>query len=124
MSATTASPSLSKRSATTTALAPSRANSRAVAAPMPPAAPLIRATLSFIRMVRAPSSRKLEADDAGNDQADRDDAHGRYRIAKGQDTDHERADGADACPHSVRRPHRDEALRPQKQGAAGGHGDD
>src|SRR3954470_10123695 len=106
MSATTASPSLSKRSATTTALAPSRANSRAVAAPMPPAAPLTKATLSFIRMVRAPTfvqrSRKLEADDAGNDQADRDDAHGRRRIAEGQDTDHECADRADARPHSVR----------------------
>src|SRR5215216_6002914 len=124
MSATTASPSLSKRSATTTALAPSRANSRAVAAPMPPAAPLTRATLSFIRMIRAPSSRKLEAYDAGNDQADRDDAHGRCRIAEGQDADHERADRADPRPHSVRRPHRNDALRPQKQCTAGRHGDD
>src|SRR4029453_16238001 len=100
MSATTASPSLSKRSATTTALAPSRASSRAVAAPMPPAAPETRATLSFMRMVYAPSSRKLEADDAGNDQADRDETHGRCRIAEGQDADHE---CAAPPPSSVRR---------------------
>src|SRR5512138_318076 len=108
MSATTASPSLSRRSATTTALAPSRANSRAVAAPMPPAAPLTRATLSFIRMVRAPSLRKLEADDTGHDQADRHDAQGRRRIAERQDAHREGADGADAGPHSVRRAHWDE----------------
>src|SRR5882757_6366407 len=124
MSATTASPSLSRRSATTTALAPSRANRRAVAAPMPPAAPLTRATLPFMRMIRAPSSRKLEADDAGNDQANRYDAHGRCRIAKGQDADHEGADRADARPHGVGRAHGDMALRPQKQRAAGHHGDD
>src|SRR5688572_33175138 len=106
MSATTASPSLSRRSATTTALAPSRANRRAVAAPMPPAAPVTRATLSFIRMVRAPSSRKLEADDAGNDQAYRRDPHGRRRSAKGQDADHEGADRADAGPYSSGSAHR------------------
>src|SRR5215207_457815 len=124
MSATTASPSLSRRSATTTALAPSRANSRAVAAPMPPAAPVTSATLSFIRMVRAPSSRKLEADDAGNDQADRGDPHGRRRIAEGHDADHEGADRADARPYRIGSPHRNDALGPQKQRAAGRHGDD
>src|ERR1700722_19700995 len=48
---TTAWPSASSMSATTT-FAPSRANRRAVAAPIPDAAPVTIATLSFRRMVR------------------------------------------------------------------------
>src|SRR5258707_7269021 len=124
MPATTAAPSLSKRSATTTALAPSRASRRAVAAPMPLDAPLIRATLSFMRMVCAPSSGYLEADDAGHDQGDRDQAHGRCGIAERDDADHERADRADAGPYRIRRPHGNEALCPQKQRAACRHGND
>src|SRR6266702_1955050 len=107
MSAATASPSLSRTSATTTALAPSRPNRRAVAAPIPLAAPVTRATLSFMRMVRAPCSRDLEADDSGDDQADRDEAYGRGRIAERQDTHGKGADRTDAGPDRVGSAHRD-----------------
>src|SRR3984893_7768708 len=124
ISATTASPSLSRRSATTTALAPSRPNRRAVAAPMPLDAPLISATLSFMRMLDAPFSGDLEADDTGHDQGDRDHAHGRGGVAEDHDAQREGADRADAGPHRVGGAHGDEALCPQKQRAAGRHGDD
>src|SRR5215510_14173526 len=106
MSATTASPSLSRTSATTTALAPSRANRRAVAAPV------IRATLSFMRMMRAPLLCDLEADDAGHDQGDRGEPHRRCGIPEQQDADHEGADRADAGPYRVGRAHGNEALCP------------
>src|SRR6516225_4766285 len=98
MPATTASPSLSRRSATTTALAPSRPNRRAVAAPMPLAAPLIRATLSFMRMARAPFSGNLEADDAGHDEGDGNHSRRRCGITEHEDTDGECADRADPGP--------------------------
>src|ERR1700722_14811228 len=124
MSATTASPSLSERSATTTALAPSRASRRAVAAPMPLDAPLIRATLSFMRMMDAPFSGDLESDDTRHDQGDRGHAHGRGGIAEHQDAQCEGADRADAGPHRIGGAHGDEALCPQKQRPAGRHGDD
>src|ERR1700727_548332 len=110
ISATTASPSLSRRSATTTALAPSRASRRAVAAPMPLAAPLIRATLFFMRMMDAPFSGDLEADDTGHDQGDRDHAHGRGGIAEHQDAQGEGADRADARPHRIGSAHGNEEL--------------
>src|SRR5262245_39133015 len=124
MSATTASPSLSRTSATTTALAPSRANRRAVAAPTPLAPPVIRATLSFMRMSGAPFSGDLEADDAGHDEGDRDHAHGRCGITEHQDADDKGADRADAGPYRVGGAHGNETLCPQKQRAARRHGDD
>src|SRR5262252_2555886 len=99
MPSATASPSLSRMSATTTALAPSRPNRRAVAAPMPLAAPLIKATLSFMRMVRAPLfSGDLEADNAGHDEGDRHHSRRRCGISEHEDPDGERADRADAGP--------------------------
>src|SRR5262249_13840384 len=123
MSATTASPSLSRRSATTTALAPSRANRRAGAAPMPPAAPGVRAALSFMRMMRAPLLRcDPEANDAGHDQGDRGEPHRGCGIPEHEDADHEGADRADAGPYRIGRAHGNEALCPQKQRAAHRHG--
>src|SRR5215510_3867986 len=124
MSATTASPSLSRTSATTTALAPSRPNRRAVAAPMPLAAPVIRATLSFMRMVPAPFSRQLETDDPGHDQGDRRHAQRGRGIPERQDADDECADRADASPYRIGSTHGNEALCPQKQRPARRHGDD
>src|SRR5215475_3264625 len=115
MSATTASPSLSRTSATTTALAPSRPNRRAVAAPMPLAAPVIRATLSFMRMVHAPFSRQPETDDPGHDQADRHQAQRGRGIPERQDADDECADRADASPYRIGSTHGNETLCPQKQ---------
>src|SRR5215813_2657297 len=109
MSATTASPSLSRTSATTTALAPSRPNRRAVAAPMPLAAPLTRATLSFMRMLCAPFSGDSQSDDAGHDQAYRHHAHRRCRIPEHQDPDDEGADRADAGPYRIGGAHGNEA---------------
>jgi hypothetical protein len=80
--------------------------------------------LFFMRMVDAPYTGNLEADDTGHDQGDRDHAHGRGRIAEHHDAQREGADRADAGPHRVGRAHGDEALCPQKQRAAGRHGDD
>src|SRR5258708_10544294 len=125
ISATTAAPSLSSISATKTAFAPSRAKSLAVAAPMPLAAPVTSATLSFMRIGSSFGFLgELEPDDAGHDQAGRHHAHCRGLIAERHDTHDEGADRANAGPHRVGRAHRDEALCPQKQRAAGGHGAD
>src|SRR5690349_5283238 len=126
MLSTTSAPSLSRRSATKTIAAPSRPNSRAVAAPMPLAAPLIRATLSFMRIGVPPflASDHLEPDDPGNDERDRADAQGRCRIAEQQDARDKSADRADAGPYGVRGAHRNGTLRGHEQGAAHGHAND
>src|SRR5689334_4674823 len=126
MLSTTSAPSLSRRSATKTMSAPSRPNSRAVAAPMPLAAPLISATLSFMRIWRSSvlGSGELEPDDAGDDQSDRDDAHGRCRIAEQRDARDKGPDSADAGPHRVGGPHWNGPLRRHQQDSAHGHADD
>src|SRR6266571_896419 len=58
MSATICFPSSSKTSATTT-LAPSRAKIRAMLAPIPEAAPVIRATFSSSRIAALPRKSRL-----------------------------------------------------------------
>src|SRR5437660_7599139 len=113
ISATTAAPSLSSTSATNTAFAPSRANSLAVAAPMPLAAPVTSATLSFMRIESSfVLLGELQADNAGHDQADRHHAHGRGLVTESKYPHDEGADRSDAGPHGVGRAHRDGALCP------------
>src|SRR5690348_18365620 len=121
MLSTTSAPSLSRMSATKTIAAPSRANSRAVAAPMPLAAPVTRATLSFMRIaipLRWWCLCEPEADDAGDDQDDRDDAQGRCGISEQHDPGDEGADRPDAGPYGISGSHRDRPLRQHQQCAA------
>src|ERR1700750_1382666 len=112
ISATTAAPSLSSTSATNTAFAPSRARSLAVAAPMPLAAPGTRATLALMRIDSSFSGflGELEADDAGHDQADRHQAHGRGLVTEGKYPHDEGAARSETGPHGASRAHADEAL--------------
>src|SRR3954465_15054139 len=102
MLSTTSAPSLSSRSATKTT-APSRPNIRAVAAPMPLAAPVISATLSFMRIGVPPCSLsgELQPDDAGDDQQDRSDAHGGCGIPEQQHAGDEGPDRADPGPDGI-----------------------
>src|SRR6478735_5892171 len=126
MLSTTSAPSLSRMSATKTMAAPSRPNIRAVAAPMPLAAPVISATLSFIR-IAVPSVfglRELEPDDAGDDQPDRGDAQGRCRIPEQKHAGDEGADRPDAGPDGVGGAHGNGPLGQHQQRAAHGHGHD
>src|SRR5262249_40108268 len=95
-----------------------------VAAPIPLAAPVIRATLSFMRMLRAPFSSEPKADDASHDQGNGDHAYHGCGITEHQDADHEGASRADPRPYRVGGAHGNETLCPQKQRAAHRHGDD
>ena len=69
------------------------------------------------------ASGELEADDAGDDQArSRRCAWSRRNRRTARMPSDEGADRADAGPHRVGGAHRDGALCPQKQRAAGRHG--
>lgn len=65
--------------------------------------------------------QQLEADDAGDDQADAEQPHYFLRFAEQHDAEHGGADSADAGPHRVGGAERQSFQRPAEQDDAGDH---
>jgi membrane protein DedA with SNARE-associated domain len=75
--------------------------------------------IEMVRRIRSQRRRRasggdagqVEADDAGQDQADRDQLEGGYRVAQEGHADDRGAHGADSGPHGVGGPHLEVAQR-------------